>query len=82
MATPNSTPAATSGDDALTPSMQVSPSNTAVVFTDPQIEVLSERGAAWQLVRDSIMENNTIDNMEKLFKAAKDGSYNVFVSPH
>lgn len=82
MVTNSSTPAATSGDEASISKMNVSPSNTAVVFTDPQIEVLSERGAAWQLVRDSIMENNTIDNMEKLFKAAKAGSYHVFVSPH
>ena len=81
MATPPNTPASTAGDAGLPP-MRVAPGNTAVVFTDPQIEVLSERGSAWQLVRDSIMENGTIDNMEKLFKAAKSGGYHVFVSPH
>lgn len=62
--------------------MKVSAADTAIVFTDPQIEVLDERGGAWPLVKDSIKENGTIDNMDKLFKAAKKGGYQVFISPH
>jgi hypothetical protein len=34
--------------------------DTAVVFIDPQNEVLSETGLAWPLVRESLQENDTI----------------------
>ena len=62
--------------------MDINKNETAVVFTDPQIEVLSEKGGAWGLVRDSVRENNTIENMERTFKAAKQNGYPVFISPH
>jgi nicotinamidase-related amidase len=56
--------------------------DTAVVFTDPQNEVLSETGRAWPLVRESLAENNTIENMDRLFAAAKQHGFEVFISPH
>jgi nicotinamidase-related amidase len=56
--------------------------DTALVFIDPQNDVLSESGLAWGAVRDSLKENNTIPNMERLFKAAKAHGYEVFISPH
>ncbi|HZD49603.1 MAG TPA: cysteine hydrolase [Silvibacterium sp.] len=56
--------------------------DTAVVFIDPQNEVLSETGLAWPLVHESLQENNTIENMERIFKAAKTHEFNVFISPH
>ena len=59
-----------------------SPSDTAVVFIDPQNDVLSEHGLAYAAVRESLKQNNTIDNMERIFKAAKAGGYDVFISPH
>ena len=62
--------------------MNINSNDTAVVFTDPQIDVLDERGLAWPLVRDSIHENNTIENMERIFKAAKAYGFEVFISPH
>jgi hypothetical protein len=46
-------------------------SDTAVVFTDPQNDVLSEKGRAWGLVGDSVKQNKTVENMERIFKAAK-----------
>jgi hypothetical protein len=55
---------------------------TAIVFIDPQNEVLSEKGSAWPLVRESLQENNTIENMERIFKAAKAHGFEVFISPH
>ncbi len=58
------------------------PSDTAVVFIDPQNDVLSEHGLAYAAVRESLKQNNTIDNMERIFKAAKSGGYDVFISPH
>ena len=39
-------------------------------------------GATWQLVGDSVKENGTIENIERLFQAAKDKGYEVFISPH
>jgi len=62
--------------------MNITKNDTAVVFTDPQNEVLDERGLAWPLVRDSLRENNTIENMERIFVAAKARGFEVFISPH
>ena len=62
--------------------MKIHRNDTAVVFTDPQNEVLDERGLAWPLVRESLQENNTIQNMERIFKAAKHHGFEVFISPH
>jgi nicotinamidase-related amidase len=57
-------------------------SDTALVFIDPQNDVLSETGLAWEAVRESLKENNTIQNMERLFKTAKTLGFQVFISPH
>ena len=56
--------------------------DTAVVFIDPQNEVLSEKGLAWGAVGNSVKENKTVENMERIFKAAKDNGFEVFISPH
>jgi len=62
--------------------MQINRSDTAVVFIDPQNEVLSETGLAWPLVRESLEENNTIGNMDRIFKVAKTHGFEIFISPH
>ncbi len=62
--------------------MDTRPEDTAIVFIDPQNEVLSEKGAAWPVVHESLRENNTIENMERIFKAAKAHGFEVFISPH
>ena len=62
--------------------MEIDRRDTAVVFTDPQNEVLSETGKAWPLVRESLAENNTIENMDRIFAAAKRHGFAVFISPH
>src|ERR1700677_4838089 len=62
--------------------MNVQKSDTAVVFIDPQNDVLSETGLAWPLVHESLQENHTIANMERIFKAAKTHGFEVFISPH
>ena len=56
--------------------------DTAVVFIDPQNEVLSEKGLGWGAVGHSVKENQTIENMERIFKAAKENGFEVFISPH
>ena len=62
--------------------MDINSSDTALVVIDPQNDFLSEKGATWELVGDSVKENRTIENMEQLFKTAKDNGYQVFISPH
>jgi nicotinamidase-related amidase len=51
--------------------MEISKTDTAVVFIDPQNDVLSERGANWGAVGASVTKNHTVENMEQIFKAAK-----------
>jgi nicotinamidase-related amidase len=62
--------------------LKVTPTDTAVVFIDPQNDVLSEKGANWGAVGASVTENHTVENMERIFKAAKAKGYAVFISPH
>jgi nicotinamidase-related amidase len=62
--------------------MKIHQSDTALVVIDPQNDVLSEDGGSWELVGESIRENDTVANIERLFKAAKDQSFTVFISPH
>ena len=62
--------------------MDISRSDTAILVTDPQNDFLSEKGVTWQLVGDSVKENGTIENIDRLFRAAKDKGYEVFISPH
>lgn len=62
--------------------MKFDRNDTAVVMIDPQNEVLSETGLGWPLVHESLHENNTIENMERIFKTAKASGFAVFISPH
>jgi len=62
--------------------MDINKNDTAVVFIDPQNEVLSDKGLAWGAVGDSVTENKTVENMERIFKAAKKNGFEVFISPH
>lgn len=55
---------------------------TAIVITDPQIDFLSPEGVTWKLVGKSVKENNTVQHIEDLFKAAQKNNTLVFVSPH
>jgi nicotinamidase-related amidase len=56
--------------------------NTAIVITDPQNDFLSPNGVTWGVVGESVVANNTVDNIEALFKVAKEKGITVFVSPH
>jgi len=62
--------------------MNFNKNDTAVVVTDPQNDVLSEKGVGWGLVGDSVKENKTVENLERIFKAAKKNGFEVFISPH
>ncbi|HZG40405.1 MAG TPA: cysteine hydrolase [Nodosilinea sp.] len=62
--------------------MNINKNDTAVVVIDPQNDVLSETGVSWDLVSDSVKENKTVENIERVFKAAKQADFEVFISPH
>jgi nicotinamidase-related amidase len=62
--------------------LAVQKADTAVVFIDPQNDVLSDKGTSWEVVGASVTENKTVENMERIFKAAKTNGYQVFISPH
>ena len=62
--------------------MDISKTDTAVLVTDPQNDFLSEKGVTWQLVGDSVKENNTIENIDRILRAAKNNGFEVFISPH
>ncbi len=64
------------------PGMTIDSSNTALVITDPQNDFLSPEGVTWGVVGESVTKNNTVANIDSLFKAAKKNGYEVFVSPH
>lgn len=64
------------------PGMDVNLSDTALVITDPQIDFLSPRGVTWDVVGRNVEENGTVENIEKLFKAAKRRGMLVVISPH
>jgi len=55
---------------------------TAIVITDPQNDFLSPDGVTWGVVGESVTANNTVNNIEQLFKIAKEKNITVFVSPH
>ena len=64
------------------PGMEIDPIRTALVITDPQNDFLSPEGVTWGVVGESVTENNTVKNIEKLFKVSKKRGVPVFVSPH
>ena len=64
------------------PGMKIDRDRTALVVTDPQNDFLSPEGATWGLVGESVTENNTVANIETLFKAVKESGIPVFISPH
>lgn len=64
------------------PGMTIDKGSTALVVTDPQNDFLSPEGVTWGVVGDSVTENNTVENIESLFKAAKENNLQVFISPH
>lgn len=60
----------------------ITSNDTALVITDPQNDFLSLKGVTWGMVGENVTENNTVENIEALFKAAKQAGLNVFISPH
>lgn len=82
-ATAQDDPYAEPENPGLPPSnMELDMSRVALVVTDPQIDFLSPDGATWGLVGNSVTHNHTVENIERLFKAAKAAGIPVLISPH
>lgn len=64
------------------PGFDIVAGSTAIVITDPQNDFLSPEGVTWGVVGQSVTENGTVDNLEKLFQAADETGMPLFVSPH
>lgn len=68
---------------ALPPStFRLDLSRAALVVTDPQIDFLSPKGAAYGAFGASIEEIGTVPNLLQLFLAAKRADIPVVISPH
>jgi nicotinamidase-related amidase len=76
-------PYADPAEPALPPSdMILDRGRVALVVTDPQIDFLSPDGVTWGVVGKSVEEHGTVDNIERLMKAAKAADMVVAISPH
>ena len=64
------------------PGLQIEKGRTALVITDPQNDFLSPKGVTWGVVGKSVEANNTVENIDTLFKTAKANGIPVFISPH
>lgn len=64
------------------PGMEIVTGRTAILITDPQNDFLSPAGVAWGVVGNSVTENNTVEHIESLMKAAKANDLPLFISPH
>ncbi len=64
------------------PGMVIDREHTALVITDPQNDFLSPEGATWGIIGDSVVENKTVEHLERLLETAKQNDIPVFVSPH
>jgi nicotinamidase-related amidase len=62
--------------------MNINKHDTAIIVIDPQNDVLSETGVSWDLVGESVKNNKTVENIERIFKVAKQQGFEVFISPH
>ena len=68
---------------ALPPStMTLEKGRTALVVVDPQIDFLSPDGVTWGVVGESVTEHNVVENLGRLFVAAKAADMPVVISPH
>lgn len=56
--------------------------DTALVVVDPQIDFLSPKGVTWKVVGESVTEHNVVENLRRLFHAAKSVDMTVAISPH
>lgn len=64
------------------PGMTIEPDRTALVLTDLQNDFLTPGGNGWSLFANSYAKLDTVANLERLLKAAKESGLTVLISPH
>src|SRR6476619_5692760 len=64
------------------PGMTIEHDRTALVINELQNDFLSPGGNGWSLLADSYTRLDTVANLERLLKAAKESGLTVLVSPH
>ncbi|MHA3979332.1 cysteine hydrolase family protein [Halovulum sp. GXIMD14794] len=70
-------------EGALPPSnMTLEKGRAALLVVDPQIDFLSPNGVSWGVVGESVTEHDVVNNLTKLFRAAKAADMPVVISPH
>jgi len=70
-------------EPALPPStMTLEKGRAALLVVDPQIDFLSPRGVSWGVVGESVTEHKVVENIGRLFRAAKAAELPVVISPH
>jgi nicotinamidase-related amidase len=62
--------------------MKLDLARAALVVIDPQVDFLSPKGVAWGAVGRSVEQHRTVENLGRLFAAAKSAGITVAVSPH
>lgn len=62
--------------------MSLERGRAALLVVDPQIDFLSPDGVTWGVVGESVTEHGVVDNLERLFRAAKAIDMPVVISPH
>ncbi|MEL6300635.1 MAG: isochorismatase family protein [Pseudomonadota bacterium] len=60
----------------------VAKDRTALVVVDPQKDFLHPEGVAWAAVGQSVTDNDTVANIERLMQAAVSSDTPIVVSPH
>lgn len=71
-----------SGHGLPDPGFAIEPGRTALVVTDPQNDFLHPSGVAYGVVKESLEENGTIQNILSLMQAARGVGMPIFISPH
>jgi len=64
------------------PGLELRKNNVAVVVTDPQNDFLSPQGVTWGVVGQNVTDNNTVENIGRLFASSKENDVPLFISPH
>ncbi|MCG8359514.1 MAG: cysteine hydrolase [Kiloniellales bacterium] len=62
--------------------MTLEKGRAGLLVVDPQIDFLSPEGVAWGVVGESVTEHKVVDNLTRLFRAAKAVDMPVVISPH
>lgn len=64
------------------PGVELEAGRFAILVIDPQNDFLHPDGVAYGVVGQSVEANNTVENLQKLFKVGAETGTPLFISPH